>query len=548
MAEPDRAMSEESGEEGEPLGVRDRLVFKFGRTEVNYQIGVVPCAAAGTTSAIICIAELGGRLIVAVPQEAWHRTVVKRMLPSTALGKALSVEVVGALPQNMSEPLPEFTLKLWVGVLSMEVEGLIEFEGDAAVPSIGFGRVLPYAEALVKVSDEQFAFTSAESGGGGDGIFKRMTAVEAGLLELKGLIQDLGKDKVPAEHPRKAKAKIVPRPSRGLVQGLDPGTVAAARAAGVDEEALGEMGKLLGTKRNRKLDEPGFVPQAGRSILEGELNEEPWEPAQPAGDAGEGSHVEAAVLQLTKIVSNLAQSSRPKGELESILDSGAASGSGESQTIGAGRKNAAALRQLTRLFEENPRDEAIEKQMQNDFQVSPPRPGVPHPTDAGFTARGWLATRSRMQNFQNHIRWSWCMAGVWDDLRQGNHERARARAALMTAAADQASIDGGSWLMSTVSLLEPIPPYQDFSRHTAPTATESQVSALYDVRWADIFLGVLRERDLYTDMKKKLQAGRKDNANKDQQQNQDVATPKGGGRGRGGKGREGSGSQDGAKQ
>ena len=58
----------------------------------------------------------------------------------------------------------------------------------------------------------------------------------------------------------------------------------------------------------------------------------------------------------------------------------------------------------------------------------------------------------------------------------------------MLAAADQASIDGGSWLMSMVSALEPIPPYQDFARHTALSDSESQVSALYDERRTDYHL------------------------------------------------------------
>ena len=93
-----------------------------------------------------------------------------------------------------------------------------------------------------------------------------------------------------------------------------------------------------------------------------------------------------------------------------------------------------------------------------------------------------------MQNYQTHVRWAWAMAGIWDDLRQGYPDRARARAGLMLAAADQASIDADSCLMSMVSALEPIPPYQDFARHSAPSDSESQMSALYDARWTDYHL------------------------------------------------------------
>ena len=46
-------------------------------------------------------------------------------------------------------------------------------------------------------------------------------------------------------------------PSKMPLFGLDPGTVAASRAAGVDQGSLLEMGKLLEAKRNRTLEEPG---------------------------------------------------------------------------------------------------------------------------------------------------------------------------------------------------------------------------------------------------------------------------------------------------
>ena len=60
--------------------------------------------------------------------------------------------------------------------------------------------------------------------------------------------------------------------------------------------------------------------------------------------------------------------------------------------------------------------------------------------------------------------------------------------------------------MSTVSLLEPSPPYHEFSKHSLPSPAEAQVSALYDPRWTEIFLGSLKDRESYNEAKKKLQA------------------------------------------
>ena len=58
----------------------------------------------------------------------------------------------------------------------------------------------------------------------------------------------------------------------------------------------------------------------------------------------------------------------------------------------------------------------------------------------------------------------------------------------------------------TVSLLEFLPPYHGFSKHSLPSPVESQVSALYVPRWAEIFLDSLKDRESYNDAKKKLQA------------------------------------------
>lgn len=51
-------------------------------------------------------------------------------------------------------------------------------------------------------------------------------------------------------------------------------------------------------------------------------------------------------------------------------------------------------------------------------------------------------SRSRIQNYQNHVRWCWALGGIWDALISQRPEEARARCGLLMAAADQTSIDG----------------------------------------------------------------------------------------------------------
>ena len=166
---------ESEGEE-EPAELRDRLVFKDGGTRVDYHIGVVPCDVADTSCAIILIAELGGRLIVAVPGEAWHRVTARRKPPGGTSSRS-HFEGWGRGAEHGHGS---------TGRLRGELqERHAHLRGGAAVRR-GFG----------KGRGRRICVSTAESGGGGDGIFKRMSAVEAGLTELKGLIRELGKEKV----------------------------------------------------------------------------------------------------------------------------------------------------------------------------------------------------------------------------------------------------------------------------------------------------------------------------------------------------------------
>ena len=78
-----------SSGEDEAGDVRSNLVFRGGRTNLHYRYGSFPCSAAGETTEVIAIAELGGRFIVAFPGSVWHRKVAKRKLSKAALGKVL---------------------------------------------------------------------------------------------------------------------------------------------------------------------------------------------------------------------------------------------------------------------------------------------------------------------------------------------------------------------------------------------------------------------------------------------------------------------------
>ena len=144
--------------------------------------------------------------------------------------------------------------------------------------------------------------------------------------------------------------------------------------------------------------------------------------------------MEKAIPKLTSIASKLA-GQKGKHQIDSLLDGGSgAAGNGENGASTGSRKNAAAMRALQELLVEDPKYlyRIMEANVQSDFLS---RRAAREPMTAGTTTRGWLAARSRIELYHNHVRWSWQVAGFWDCLIAGSHEEARARYGLLVAAA-----------------------------------------------------------------------------------------------------------------
>ena len=523
--------------DGEPLEEailrpQDCLVQQENRIDTEYKVGSLEVTRGlADLCAVVCIAYIAGKLLVAVPEEMGHRQLTRRRLPTRSLSRAVlcGVAACGASQRESKGHIVQ-EIKVWVGLLDKRLEEEILFLEDEKL-TYHFGSVsggdflLPYGPALVEVANEHFAFVTAESGvpgefdeSGGPKVAERLdhleltlAAMSANLAKLTGetgFVAPTGKQK------SKPKKKIAQgERDQSEVQGMDAGTVKAALDAGVPMNHLQEMGKIL-RSRPARLDDVPRKPIVKKTVGElGETEEEEdSEGPELIPDGGgtakeEPKNLEEAVLRLTQIASKLTQGQGEpkKDKLELILEGGGSvSSSGETTTAPGTRKNAAALRALQKMVREDPKYiyEHIEGNLQSDFLGRAPAPG--EPWIQGTTVRGWLTARSRVQNYQQHVRWCWSLGGIWDALIAGRTSEARARCALLMAAADQASLDGGNWVMSTVSLLEPVPPYQAFSNHTSPAPGEMQHSDLYDVRWAEVFLTQLKEMDSFVDAKKKL--------------------------------------------
>ena len=208
-----------------------------------------------------------GKLLVAVPASAWHRTVARRYLPTNGLSKFVSVAV--AVDKNVEDPPAFETVKVWVGYLSDELAAGGEVGGSDEPGAASFGddlgaEVRPSVEALFAVANEQYGFFTAQSAGC-DGeespLQGRIAILEAGvedirktLAALPGQLASLGvattlppKDIRPGEARGLSARGATPKKAatKSDLSGLDPGVVTAARQAGVPEDQLRKLSALL---------------------------------------------------------------------------------------------------------------------------------------------------------------------------------------------------------------------------------------------------------------------------------------------------------------
>ena len=298
---------------------------------------------------------------------------------------------------------------------------------------------------------------------------------------------------------------------------LDPSVAAAAISAGVGEDALMDMQKLLGASagRAKQLEEPRLklAPKAAakkkNELSETESEEDGGDIASGSADlAGGGPAVARSLKQLTKIVSALTADRLKKAKssrVEAALDGISATSYSEVSGLGTGKKAAAARRILRSSLTEAPEEiyVLIERYMMEDLALQTLTPGQP---EKALCCRAWIEHRSRIGSYKTAAYSAWAAGGIHDSLIQGNVAQARARAALLVLMLDQTATDRGSWVLSSELALEPPPPMGALSQHHPPAVGDGEApfSRLLDPRWAEVSLAHLREAEDYVNKRSKL--------------------------------------------
>ena len=540
-----------AGEEvPETPSLRTNLVISgSGECLESYGIGCLEIDEPESSFAIIAVTVVDGKVLVVLPEESWARRRVDRRLPSGALKKAVGLKVTSCTLGDRTAPSREPDLSVWIGLLEPSFESAVTY--DSELPEIDFPgeaeqQLVPYAPALVAVCQDHFAFVTAESQvDGPPGLQHPMAEMELRLGALEQMLSEMRQDlRPPQMMAPTSKAAANPRPSAlrkpasaraqssELPQNLDPAVAQQALQSGVTPEVLAEMSNIVGPAGGDK----GRKAKSSGKALDATDGEESSE--EEEGDAGlvdNSDPLRAAVLQLTKLVTHMSEDKVRKKDrgLESLLDKAEGHGLGK-DSGGYSRSKAAALRELQKTLRSKPSliYGALEQRLAEDWEDASIQPGI---SSSSVSARGWLEHRSRIQAFPASIRAGWALAGIWDCLRGGRNDEARARAALALAQLDQQSCDRGSYLLAAEVSLEAPPPYASFSAHLAPEVWELPHSRLLDPRWVELMMHRLRELSDYQEKKMKLSGARHqtvEDVEKPPKNPKPKPSPKGGGKGK----------------
>ena len=487
------------------------------------------------------------KILLVFPHQVWHRLVASRVLPPRVFQKPTLVEIGCALdgsPETMSDLVG---MRVWMGFVSEELfSGLVEVDESTSIDypfktEEGLGGYLPFAESLVEVSREHFAFLSAESGAGQEPVARDDAGSDAGglksrvaLLEknvssiaanLEFAVAQLSKkDEEKVHQPRVSFSPATKKPAQSPPRSypsLDPSVVSAALAAGVSAENLLEMERMVGSGAagSRRLREPALRkkkeetdPDAPLHLSEEEETEMEEEHGEPGcQEDASPSSVAGALAQLTKFVTLLSAEKLKKSKGSKIDQALDAVGSGTGSdlgTTGSVKRAAAARRALRLALQDTPEEvsNVVERLMAEDLMSQTLFPGMPQ---VSLNARAWLEHRSRIGAYKTSAYCAWSACGILDDLIAGRIRHARARAALLVLQLDQTAIDKGSWALASELALEPGPPLSALASHTAPSVGdgESPFSKLLDARWSEVMLSHIKDAEDYVQKRRNL--GRK---------------------------------------
>ena len=247
-----------------------------GEFNTEFEFSALP-VSSGEVVEVVPVTRIDTKLLVVVPSTAWNRQIARRVLPARGLTKATSVEVQQCSQVDRTVAT-DGTMLVWMGFLQ---ESLAEqlVSGDA-VETVDYQFLrgdlpgyLPFARSLVDAAQDQYSFLSPTEGpavdekeesGEAASLGDRMTRMEEAIEKMSAVVTGMASDRgkrVTFDHNVGRPSALRTGKTTGVADkfpGLDPSVVASAVSAGVSEEALMEMQRLMGSQvgRAKRLMEP----------------------------------------------------------------------------------------------------------------------------------------------------------------------------------------------------------------------------------------------------------------------------------------------------
>ena len=260
------------------------------------------------------------------------KAVAERLMPRSALQKAIQVEVAAADLDEPGEALEGEAMVLWVGLLEKKYVSKLDFASTVG-PTIdmvhvtdGGTKLVPHGPSLAEVAEDHFVFLSASSAAESqETLEKRMSKLEGSLAEIAALLKK-PEERIQPELGASSKAPPQVRPSalrrgkpeveapRVQFEGLDPTVVSSALQAGVPSDQLNVLAGLLKKKSKMEDVDRSNLAKKTNILSESEDEDEP-ELLEVDGAVSQPNQMETALVKLTKIASSLTKGKKSRGSL-----------------------------------------------------------------------------------------------------------------------------------------------------------------------------------------------------------------------------------------
>ena len=348
---------EEEEDDAEAYNIRDYLAVQNDVAQADYELGILTLPGGGSANCV-AIAEVGERILVAVPFSVWSRHRKRRKLDPDALSRVQSVEVAAARTADRTQQDSSSVIKVWMGLLAASREAdFSPAESDIPdypfVTTEGIENVLPLGEALSAVAQDHFTFLSAAESAApavapepvvgptvkppagtlsraDERTEQRFQKIEGALAGITDLLTEMrgaqgGQTSVALVPPAQPAVEGTGLPDR--YPGLDPGVVQQAIQAGIGADVLAEMSALAADPAK---DTVTAVPET--LAKRAQLAVAPKVPVQGPPGLAEGSGVagpratplETCVQQLATIMQQMhedkAQRRTDPRDLDALLD------------------------------------------------------------------------------------------------------------------------------------------------------------------------------------------------------------------------------------